>query len=107
MATPTSPTTPVETLNNAKGAPTDKTVAFALDESAHSVSALEWTFDYILGAGDKLVVLTVTPESVEATSSRVKSLLRAVWETRNKDVTMSLKVVAGQAGKVGEILCAE
>ncbi|RKO93270.1 hypothetical protein BDK51DRAFT_44093 [Blyttiomyces helicus] len=30
-----------------------KTVAVALDESPHSVSALKWTFDHILDVGDR------------------------------------------------------
>ncbi|RKO88921.1 hypothetical protein BDK51DRAFT_27633 [Blyttiomyces helicus] len=75
-----------ETLHNATSAATGKTVAFALDESPDSVSALQWTFDYILSAGDKLVVLSVAQDSVTSTTSRV---------------------LVGEAGKVGEILCAE
>ncbi|RKO88919.1 hypothetical protein BDK51DRAFT_27631 [Blyttiomyces helicus] len=54
-----------------------------------------------------LVVLTVTQDSVAATNSRLSSLLRAVRESKGKDVTMSLKVVPAEVGKVGEILCAE
>ncbi|KAI8800772.1 hypothetical protein BJ742DRAFT_63167 [Cladochytrium replicatum] len=79
-----------------------KLVVFALDESDHSVAALNWTFDYILKDGDKLTVSVVIDKEGDrdATISRVKTLLRAVWQTTTLQVSMSMRVLVGK--KAGE-----
>ncbi|KAI8813205.1 hypothetical protein BJ742DRAFT_475134 [Cladochytrium replicatum] len=78
-----------------------KLVVFALDESDHSVAALNWTFDYILKDGDKLTVaVVIDKESDRDTISRVKTLLRAVWQTTTLQVSMSMRVLVGK--KAGE-----
>ncbi|KAJ3046138.1 hypothetical protein HDV00_003888 [Rhizophlyctis rosea] len=85
---------------------TPKTVLFALDESAHSVGALNWVFDYVLQNGDKLVTVVVTEkESSDAVVSRVKTLLRAVWQSNDKNVTMTVRVLHGSNSKAGELIC--
>ncbi|KAJ3043546.1 hypothetical protein HK097_001713 [Rhizophlyctis rosea] len=85
---------------------TGKNVLFALDESSHSVAALNWVFDHILQNNDKLTTVVVTDkESSEAVLSRVKTLLRAVWHSNDKNVTMTVRVLHGSSGKAGDLIC--
>ena len=84
----------------------NKNVLFALDESSHSIAALNWAFDYILQNGDKLTTVVVTDkESADAVLSRVKTLLRAVWQSNDKNVTMTVRVLHGSSGKAGDLIC--
>ncbi|KAJ3041091.1 hypothetical protein HDV00_009991 [Rhizophlyctis rosea] len=81
-----------------------KNVLFALDESSHSVAALNWVFDYVLQDGDKLTTCVIADkESSEAVLSRVKTLLRAVWQSNDRNVTMTVRVLHGR--NVGELIC--
>ncbi|KAJ3299637.1 hypothetical protein HK104_007978 [Borealophlyctis nickersoniae] len=85
-----------------------KTVLVALDESKHSTAALNWAFDYILNSGDHLVVAVVAErEDEEAVKSRVKTLLRAVWESNEKNVVMTIRVLTtgSASSKAGELIC--
>ncbi|KAJ3056806.1 hypothetical protein HK097_004070 [Rhizophlyctis rosea] len=88
------------------GTPASKNVLFALDESTHSIAALNWAFDYLLNNGDKLTTVVVTDkEASEAVLSRVKTLLRAVWQSNDKNVSMSVRVLHGSNSKAGELIC--
>lgn len=85
---------------------THKTVLFALDESSHAIAALNWVFDYILRDGDKLTVaVVVEKEDIESTTSRVKTLLRSVWQSNNVNCTMSIRVIQGSPSKAGALIC--
>ncbi|TPX63786.1 hypothetical protein SpCBS45565_g06361 [Spizellomyces sp. 'palustris'] len=87
-------------------APGGKNILFALDESEHSVAALNWAFDYLLRDGDKLTVaVVVDKEDVTAVTSRVKTLLRSVWQSNNVNCTMGVRVLVGAPHKAGELIC--
>ncbi|KAJ1568871.1 hypothetical protein HK096_004998 [Nowakowskiella sp. JEL0078] len=86
-------------------AASQKLVLFALDESDHSVAALNWTFETLLATGDKLTVVAIVPNEVEkdATISRVKTLLRAIWQTTSLTVTLSIRALVGK--NPGALIC--
>ncbi|KAJ3126052.1 hypothetical protein HK098_007929 [Nowakowskiella sp. JEL0407] len=81
-------------------------VLLAFDESDHSVAALTWTFETILKEGDKLTVVAVVGSEAdkESTISRTKTLLRAIWQTTNINVVLSIRVLVGN--KPGALICA-
>ncbi|KAJ1548154.1 hypothetical protein HK096_003391 [Nowakowskiella sp. JEL0078] len=82
-----------------------KLVLFALDESDHSVAALNWTFDTLLANGDKLTVVIVVSNEAEkdSTISRVKTLLRAIWQTTSLTVNLSIRALVGK--NIGGLIC--
>ncbi|TPX39605.1 hypothetical protein SeLEV6574_g03370 [Synchytrium endobioticum] len=86
-----------------------KTVMMALDESSHSTAALQWVFDYLLRDGDKLLVVSVVDKEAEKDSaiSRIKTLLRAIWESENVQVNMAARVVVGKASEQIVAQCEE
>ncbi|KAI9096199.1 hypothetical protein DFS34DRAFT_624319 [Phlyctochytrium arcticum] len=88
-------------------APGAKNVLFALDESDHSIAALNWVFDFVLRDGDKLTVVVIVDnkEDVTAVTSRVKTLLRSVWQSNSVNCTMGVRVLLGSHSKTGDLVC--
>ncbi|KAJ3112642.1 hypothetical protein HDU96_004335 [Phlyctochytrium bullatum] len=85
-----------------------KSILFALDESDHSIAALHWTFEYIVKSPeDKLTcAIVITKEDDrDATLSRVKTLLRATYQSTLVDVKLAVKILQGSPKEAGKLLC--
>ncbi|KAJ1566198.1 hypothetical protein HK405_010796 [Cladochytrium tenue] len=83
-----------------------KEVLFALDESVHSIAALNWALEYtVKSPSDSLAVVVVVSNESERdpTISRVKTLLRALHESSQFEVKLSIRVLVGS--QVGPLIC--
>ncbi|KAJ3327433.1 hypothetical protein HDU76_011808 [Blyttiomyces sp. JEL0837] len=88
---------------------TGSNILVALDESTHSVNALTWCFDYLVKSPeDKITVVSVIASEAEreATTSRLKTLLRAVYQANTVEVKLSVRVLVGFGSQIGPLLCA-
>ncbi|KAI9350466.1 hypothetical protein DFJ73DRAFT_959747 [Zopfochytrium polystomum] len=84
-------------------------VLFALDESTHSVGALNWTIDYIVKSPAFALTVVVVLQSEadrNPTISRIKTLLRAIMETTEHDLDVSIRILyASSTSQIGPVLC--